>query len=140
MHPPLDQTPKIPVTEQQVKEAIEGINRGKAADFHGVTTEHFLHGGEDLLRAATAIVNQIFCFGRVTEALRIGTLTPVYKNKGSSTDAKNYRGITILPTITKIIESLLRDRQNRLQRGFTRNSPPMNCSLILEETCYLYDL
>ena len=73
-------------------------------------------------------------------------MTPLYKNKGPSTDAKNYRGITILPTITKIIESLLRDRiqpliedqQNRLQRGFTRNSSPMNCSLILEETIREY--
>ena len=39
--------------------------------FHGVTIEHFLHGGEDLLRVTTAIVNQIFRFGRVTEALRM---------------------------------------------------------------------
>ena len=127
---------------QQVKEAIESINRGKAADFHGVTIEHFLYGGANLLQVTTDIVNQVFKFGRVTETLRIGTLTPVFKNKGSATDAKNYRGITILPTITKIIESPLRDRiqpvieaqQNNLQRGFTRNSSPMNCSLILEET------
>ena len=67
--------------------------------------------------------------GRVTEALTIGTLTPVFKNKGSSIDARNYRGIIILPTITKIIETLLRDRvqplieaqQNSLQRGFTKH-------------------
>ena len=130
------------VSKQQVKEAIDAINRGKAADFHGVTIEHFLNGGPELLQATTEIVNQVFKFGRVTEALRIGTLTPVFKNKGSSTDAKNYRGITILPTMTKIIETILRDRiqpvieaqQNNLQRGFTRNSSPMNCSLILEET------
>ena len=32
------------VSMQQVKEAIESINRGKAADFHGVTIEHFLYG------------------------------------------------------------------------------------------------
>ena len=98
------------VSLQQVKKAIESINRGKAADFHGVTIEHFIHGGADLLKVTTDFVNQVFKFGRVTEALRIGILTPVFKNKGSSTDAKNYRGITILPTITKIIESLLHDR------------------------------
>ena len=59
-------------------------------------------------------------------------LTPVFKNKGLATDAKNYRGITILPTITEIVETLLLDRiqsvidaqQNKIQRGFTRNPPP----------------
>ena len=92
------------------------------------------------------IINSVFRFGRVTEALSIGTLTPVFKNKGLSTDAKNYRGITILQTITKIIETLLRDRvqpvieaqQNSLQRGFTKQSSPMNCSLIVEETIREY--
>ena len=68
-------------------------------------------------------------------------MTPVYKKKGSATDVKNYRGITILPVITKILETVLREvvrpsfeiHQNRLQRGFTQNSSPMNCSLVLEE-------
>ena len=68
-------------------------------------------------------------------------LTPFYKIKGQNTEAKNYRGITILPEITKILEAVLRNKiqpviyahQNTLQRGFTENSSPMNCSLILEE-------
>ena len=140
------QNPKDTVSELQVKEAIEAMNRGKSADIHGVTVEHFLYGGDALLQKVTAIINSVFSLGRVTEALAIGTLTPVFKNKGSSTDARNYRGITILPTITKIIETLLRDRvqplieaqQNSLQRGFTKHSSPMNCSLIVEETIREY--
>ena len=83
----------------------------------------------------------MFQFGKVTEALKVGALTPVYKRKGSCTDAKNYRGITVLPVITKILETVLRDQiqpyvdqhQNILQRGFTKHSSPMNCSLIMEE-------
>ena len=62
------------------------MNRGKAADIHGVTVEHLLHGGNPLLQKVTGIINSIFRFGRVTEALSIGTLTPVFKNKGLSTD------------------------------------------------------
>ena len=69
------------------------------------------------------------------------TSTTVYKKKGSATDVKNYRGITILPAITKILETVLREEvrpsvelhQNKLQTGFTQNSSPMNCSLVLEE-------
>ena len=83
----------------------------------------------------------MFQFGIVTDALKVGALTPVFKVKGSSTDAKNYRGITVLPVMTKILESVLKDQiqpyverqQNGLQRGFTKYSSPMNCSLIMEE-------
>ena len=140
------QNPEDYVTEQQVDKALKSMNRGKAADIHGVTVEHLLHGGNSLLQKVTGIINSIFRFGRVTEALSIGTLTPVFKNKGLSTDAKNYRGITILPTITKVVETLLKDRiqpaieaqQNSLQRGFTKHSSPMNCSLIVEETIREY--
>ena len=93
-----------------------------------------------------AILSSMLKLGLRMNSKTIGTLTPVFRNKGSSTDARNYRGITILPTITKIIETLLRDRvqplieaqQNNLQRGFTKHSSPMNCSLIVEETIREY--
>ena len=70
----------------------------------------------------------------------------MFKKKRLATEAQNYRGITVLPTITKILETVLRqkigpavaDSQNSLQRGFTRNSSPMNCSLILEEVVREY--
>ena len=94
------------ISEQQVKEAIESMTMGKAVGFHSVTVEHFLCPA--LLQIVTEIINSAFRFGRVTEALSIGSLTPIFKIKGSSIDAKNYRGITILPTITKIIETLIK--------------------------------
>ena len=34
------------ITTGQVMEAISSLNRGKAADFYGLTAEHFIHGGE----------------------------------------------------------------------------------------------
>ena len=74
--------------------------------------------------------------------IKLGVLTPVFKRKGSNLDAKNYNGITVTPILSKVLESVLRDRiksiiaknQNNLQRGFTEGSSPMNCSLILEES------
>ena len=129
------------ITVQQVKQAVSALNRGKAADVYGLTAEHFLHGGDGLLETTTDIINGLYKFGKLSSNLKVGVLTPVYKKKGVATEAKNYRGITILPTITKILETVLRQKirpmvenqQNNLQRGFTQNSSPMNCSLILEE-------
>ena len=129
------------VTRQQVKDAIASLNKGKAADVYGLTAEHFICGGEDLLETTTNIINGLYKFGRLTNALKVGVVTPVFKKKGSAVESRNYRGITILPIFTKILEAVLRqklkplieEKQNNLQRGFTQNSSPMNCSLILEE-------
>ena len=133
------------ITESQVQEAIASLNKGKAPDCHGVQVKHLLYGGEELLKYLTLLVNSIFQLGRLTNVLKIGALTPIFKKKGSSTEAKNYRGITMLPIVTKIIEVILRNRiqplieeNQNLQRGFTRHSLPMNCSLILEEVIREY--
>ncbi|MEW8547953.1 MAG: reverse transcriptase family protein, partial [Candidatus Thiodiazotropha sp.] len=129
------------VTEQEIVEALSTMNKGKAADIYGVTTEHLLYAIDELLPKLVVLINGIFQVGTLPDSLKIGLLTPVFKKKGSSHDAKNYRGITITPIISKLLESLLRERikpyidatQNKMQRGFTKNSSPMNCSLILEE-------
>jgi hypothetical protein len=44
--------------------------------------------------------------------LKVGLLTPVFKNKGDKNCDTNYRGITVLPVINKIIEAILKQRIN----------------------------
>jgi len=75
--------------------------------------------------------------------LKLGLLTPIFKNKGVRQQAINYRGITVLPVISKIEETVIKFRtqkhvlesQNKSQRGFTAGSSPMNSALPIEE-CY----
>ena len=130
-----------PVSVEEVKKAIKYLNRGKAADDMGITAEHFIHADETVLDALCLLLNSLFQAGQVTDSMKTGLVTPVFKKKGSNTDSENYRGITVIPILTKILELVIRDRikplilekQNNLQRGFTENSSPMNTSLILGE-------
>lgn len=130
-----------PVNVEEVKRAIKQLNRGKAADAMGITAEHFIHADETLLDVLCTLLNRLFQAGQVTDSMKTGLVTPVFKKKGSNTNSKNYRGITVIPIFTKILELVIRDRikplilgkQNKLQRGFTENSSPMNTALILEE-------
>ena len=65
----------------------------------------------------------------------------MFKRKGSKNYSTNYRGITILPVICKIIEAILKEQisphcdraKNPYQRGFTRNASPMKAGLIVEK-------
>ena len=88
------------------------------------------------------IINTIFNHGSVPDILKVGLLTPVFKNKGNKTEVINYRGITVLPVINKIIETIIKNWtshkilaiQNPIQRGFTEGSSPLNYGLPVEET------
>ncbi|MCG7879544.1 MAG: reverse transcriptase family protein [Candidatus Thiodiazotropha taylori] len=130
-----------PITPEEVTTAIKSLNTGKSGDIFNIKAEHFVHAVNMVEPVLVTLFNAMMKIGLVPDCMKLGVLTPVFKRKGSNLDAKNYRGITITPTIAKILESVLRERikpiimenQNILQRGFTEGSSPMNCSLILEE-------
>ena len=129
--------------DEEIAKAIRSINRGQSADYHDLTIEHIINAGKDMETLLLLITNEIFRKGRVPETLKAGLLTPIFKNKGLKTQATNYRGISVLPVISKIVEAIIKVRiqnqvleiQSRTQRGFTSGSLPVNSALPVEE-CY----
>ena len=130
-----------PVTNKEINDVVKNLNRNKSADIYGDTAEHLLYGNEILYDYIQKIVNSSFEFCFIPDEIKSGCLTPVYKNKGNKKEANNYRGITTTPTLSKIIETVLKFRinptilleQNPLQCGFTQHAAPLYCSLIMEE-------
>jgi hypothetical protein len=59
------------------------------------TVEEFLHHLLDL-------INNIIAQDSIPELVKVGLLSPIYKNKGDKNDSKNYRGIVVLPIICKL--------------------------------------
>ena len=118
----------------KLKDAINSINRRKSADYNNITIEHFFVFRRpdyiQIISILLLLINCIFRTGEIPDSLKIGLLSPIYKNKGSKNDAINYRGITVLPVLSKIIESIIKVRiqpniqniQNPSQRGFTKGA------------------
>ena len=96
--------------------------------------EHILNAGEKAELYLLEIVNQFLMNCDIPELLKTGLLAHVFKRKGCKNISTSYRGITVLPTVCKIIESIIKERiriicdkvQNPHQRCFTRNASPMN--------------
>ena len=130
-----------PVTDKEIHDAVKSLNRGKAPDVYGVAVEHVYYGGQEMLDIIKKLINDILLNHEVPISMKLGILNPIYKNKGSCRESQNYRGITITPVLTRILEATLKARinptllshQHPLQRGFTKNSSPMNCALLVEE-------
>ncbi|CAC5394072.1 unnamed protein product [Mytilus coruscus] len=65
----------------------------------------------------------------------------IQRRQGEKNIANNYRGITVLPVLNKVIETIVKVRinpavlvtQNVTQRGFTAGSGPANAALPVEE-------
>jgi len=131
------------VSLDEVKSAIKSINRGKSADIYGLTIEHIDNSDDRVIHSLQTLINRIFKDAEVPDALKVGLLTPIFKNKGSRHESKYYRGITVLPVMCKLIDTILKQRilpliehsQSPLQRGFTAGISPLNASLLVEE-CY----
>lgn len=64
--------------------------------------ENLIHGGEVLASYIQKLIALLDSFiPEIWDIIKFGTVTPVFKNKGNKNDAKNYRGITITPTLSR---------------------------------------
>ena len=56
------------------------------------------------------LFNNLFEIGHFPNVWKIAHVTAVYKRSGPKTDKSNFRPISILPTLSKICESVMHDR------------------------------
>nr|XP_054770953.1 uncharacterized protein LOC129278845 [Lytechinus pictus] len=81
--------------------AINSLKLNKASGPDSITTEHIKHLGTVARRFLLYILNLILQSGHCPKSLKTGIILPFHKGKGKSPlDPRNYRGITLTPTIT----------------------------------------
>ena len=135
-----ESTPMDHVTVKEVVTALKRLNNNKAVDIMGLTAQHFKLAGHNLTEFRTCFLNYLTNTGTVSIILKECILTPVFK-KGDPSNPGNYRGITVIPVLLKILEHVLNtrhsltllDTQSRLQNGFTSGCTSLNAAFILSE-------
>ena len=118
------------------------MKNGKSQDEQLLSAEHFKFGGPSLVYLLKSIFEKIFKEGTVPKCFKSGIITPVYKKQDKPINNPNsYRRITVSSVIGKLFEKvilhkispLLKESQNPLQRGFSKDVAPTNASLLLTE-------
>ena len=133
--------PILPVTHEEVREAIKHLKKNKAPDAYGITAEHVQMAKESLVPIITAMINSTIQQGALPQHLKEGVLTPVLKKGKDQKVPSNYRGITVTTIFSKILEhtlqtrlnTILDDTQSKLQRGFTAKTSPLNAAFLVSE-------
>ena len=74
---------------------------------------------QPLLKPLAHIISLSLKLGHVPKDWKKAKLIPIYKNKGEKDEMNNYRGISILPTFSKLVERIV---ANRVYKHFSDNN------------------
>ena len=91
------------VSEEDVKKILHSLDTSKAAGMNQIPAKFLRNGAEVLALPLRNIINLSIKLSTFPEECKIAKLKPIFK-KGARTDPKNYRPISLLPLVSKIIE------------------------------------
>ena len=91
----------------EVKSSIYKLKNNKSPGTDGVINEFLRYAPDNVLRIILLLFNIILDTGIVPEEWCMDIICPIYKKEGSENDPNNYRGITLLSSLSKLFTSLL---------------------------------
>ena len=99
------------VNIESISKAIKGLENGKAAGFDLLTAEYLKYCHPIVISSINKLFIMILNVNYVPDAFGIGVTVPLLKSdaKGSISSSDSYRGITIMPVISKLLEIVLLD-------------------------------
>ena len=99
------------ISESEIFKVINKASNGKAfSHFDNISNEYIKNTKCTMVPLYCQLFNKVLDSGIMPESWLIGTIKPIYKNKGYSSDPGNYRPITILSCLGKIFTSILNER------------------------------
>ena len=142
-----DSNVEVLITRDELLNALQLLNRGKSLDQFNISSEHFIHIKNDaFFKYLTELYNEIFRSGETPQQLSSSIIIPLVKSfKKSLSNPNNYRGVSLIPIMTKILELIILQKCPILtdchesQFGFKPNSSTIHAEFILKETIRHYN-
>jgi hypothetical protein len=95
---------------KRTSKTIKGLNNTEALGMDGNPTSVLKKGVEVLAGPVSHLVNLSMAKGRVLSAFKIRKVPPIHKGKGKPReDPASYCPVSILPAISKVLESLVKE-------------------------------
>ena len=130
------------LSENTILTIFKNTNVSKAAGLDNLSDRFLKNGAEVLTKPITDLFNLSTTSGKFLDSCKIAKLKPIYE-KGSLTEASNYRSISLLPLISKVIEKVIHDQTSTFlnsrnllynyQSGFRKNHSTDYCLSFLND-------
>ena len=130
-------------TEADVKQGIKKIKWNKSSGIDEVTNEYLKSTEEILLPVWTLLFNHILDMGSIPSNWQVGKIVPKYKN-GDTSEASNYRAITITSCLGELFTQLLNTRLSFFvnihenQTGFRKNHSTIDHIFVIKALFDIY--
>ena len=98
------------VSANEVLECLDSLDNGKANGPASIPPKVLNLIKAEISTPLAEIFNLSFNTGIFPDVLKLAKVLPVYKNKGSTTDCSNYRPISLLSNLDKVLEKLIYKR------------------------------
>lgn len=106
------------VCEQEVMDILKGLKDSRAQDIYGMDSCLIKRNAVTLCSSVTQLINKSFGQAVFPESLKAAVITPIFKG-GDHSEFNNYRPVSILPIISKVIEKFVTNQLiNHLNLGY----------------------
>ncbi len=106
---------------------VKKLPSGKASGYDGIDTEHIKYGGKMMVTIITKLFNRALEQAIFPKVFKFGQLIPISKpGKSDYTNKHNSCGITLLTTIEKIYEKVIK---SRIIDDFERKGVPVTSKM-----------
>lgn len=95
---------------REIVNVIKSLKNNKATGYDQIGARVIKNLPRKAIVFMVKIVNGIFCTSHFPTSWKISKIVPVYKKKKDVTQIANYRPISLLPTLSKIIEKIIKMR------------------------------
>jgi hypothetical protein len=92
-----------------VKKELGSMDINKSTGMDGIPSRLLKAGSSEICRALTHIFNRTVVTGTIPSEWKTARVTPIFKD-GDKSDAGNYRPISILPVVMKILERAIHNQ------------------------------
>lgn len=106
------------INKNEILNCIKKLKCNKASGEGYITNEYIKATTIQFINIYEKVFNVIFDPGIIPDIWLIGSIKPIFKNKGNKYDPKIIRPITILSCLGKLFTSILNDRLNTLSEEF----------------------
>ncbi len=98
-----------PTDHDEIIKIITSLKCKKSSGHDGITTSFIKQIKEHISLPISIIVNKSIATGKVPDVLKLAKVVPIYKAKEVD-QCTNYRPISLLPSISKILEKVVHKR------------------------------
>jgi hypothetical protein len=94
-----------PANDDEVREIVDDLKRRTVAD--GIKLSRIRYCIDEISEYIVRIINRSFSQNKASRSMKIAKIIPIFK-RGSLSDPNNYRPISFLSILSKILEEIIR--------------------------------